>query len=161
MIRTATIARIVRFAILLAAVLTAAMFFRAWGRHAIPEGDHSMEPAYPAGSRVMTEKLAPGAPLDRGTDVVYRMEKDGTTYERFGRVRAIPGDEIGAKDGVLTVNGEPIGPIAIPGEPMGRVPEGTVLILAINPLERRYPDSRTLGWIRREDVLRVIRVGMR
>lgn len=161
MIRPRTLARIVRFAILLAAVVTAAVFFRTWDRREIPAADHSMEPTYPAGTRVITRKLAPGAPLDRGTDVVYRMERDGQTYERFGRVQALPGDEIGATDGYLTVNGERVGPIAMPGEPMGRVPEGTVFILAINPLENRYPDSRTLRFIRREDVLRVIRAGMR
>jgi hypothetical protein len=161
MIRHATVLRVVRFAILAGVVVAAAMFLRAWDRRTIPASDQSMDPTYPGGTRVMTKPLAPGAPLDRGTDVVYRMEKDGVFYERFGRVRALPGDEVGAKDGMLTVNGDPIGPIQVPGEPMGRVPEGSVVILAINPLETRYPDSRKLGFIRREDVLRVIRAGMR
>ncbi|HEX5136781.1 MAG TPA: signal peptidase I [Planctomycetota bacterium] len=160
MMRPRVIQRVVRFGILLGVVLAAAMFLRTWSRSRIPEADHSMEPTYPAGTRVLTKPLAPEAPLDRGTDVVYRMEKDGTTYERFGRVRALPGDEVGARDGMLTVNGEPIGPIAIPGEAMGTVPEGRVLILAINPLEETYPDSRKIGFIRREDVLFLIRAGM-
>jgi Signal peptidase, peptidase S26 len=156
MIPHATVLRAVRFAILLGAVVVAAMFFRTWDRRTIPRTDQSMDPTYPGGTRVMTRELAPGAPLDRGTDVVYRWEKAGTTYERFGRVQAIPGDDVGAKDGRLTVNGEPIGPIPVPGEPMGRVPEGTVLILAINPAETRYPDSRKLGFIPRAHVERVI-----
>jgi signal peptidase I len=156
MIRHATVLRVVRFALLLGAVVVAALFFRTWDRRTIPATDQSMDPTYPGGTRVMTRALAPEAPLDRGTDVVYRWRKDGTTYERFGRVQAIPGDEVGAKDGRLTVNGEPVGPIPIPGEPKGRVPEGTVFILAINPAETRYPDSRTIGFIPRADVLRVI-----
>jgi len=158
MIRQATVLRIVRFAILLGVVLVAAAFFRNWGSpRKIPAQDQSMDPTYPGGTRVVVENLAPEAPLPRGTDVVYAMEKDGVTYERFGRVQAIPGDEVGAKDGFLTVNGEPISPVPLPGEPMGRVPEGTVLILAINPLETRYPDSRKLGFISRDQVQGVIR----
>lgn len=163
MIRPKVLQRVVRFAILLGVVLTVAMFVRTWSRSRIPDADHSMDPTYPAGSRVVTKPLAPGAPLDRGTDVVYRWEKDGTAYERFGRVQAVAGDDVGEKDGILTVNGEPIGPIAMPGpsEATGTVPEGNVLILAINPLERTYPDSRKIGFIPREDVLSVIRASMR
>jgi len=166
MTRHATILRVVRFAILLGAVVMAALFFRSWDRRTIPEQDQSMDPTYPGGSRVMVEKLAPGAPLPRGTDVVYTMERDGKTYERFGRVQAVPGDEVGSLDGHLTVNGAPIGPISIPGEAIGkesllggavaRVPDGAVLILAINPLETRYPDSRELGFIPRAHVVDVI-----
>lgn len=161
MIAHRKILRIVRFAILLGAVLVAASFFRNWDRRTIPAADQSMHPTYPGGMRVMTEPLAPEAPLDRGTDVVYIMRRDGTSYERFGRVQALPGDDVGASDGLLTVNGTPVGPIPIPGEAMGRVPEGTVLILAINPLERIYPDSRKLSFIPRGDVVRLIRAGMR
>ena len=90
-------------------------------------------------------------------DVVYAMEKEGTTYARFGRIRGLPGDEVGAREGRLTVNGEPIGPIPIPGEPMGTVPPGKVLILATNPAETRYPDSRVLGFIPRANLRAVIR----
>jgi len=163
MIRPRAIQRVVRFAILLGVVVAAAMLIRKWSVSRIPAADHSMEPTYSAGTRVLTNPLAPDAPLDRGTDVVYRMERDGTAYERFGRVQALPGDEVGAKDGILTVNGEPIGPIAVPGpsKAMGTVPEGEVLILAVNPHEHTYPDSRTLGFIRRADVLEIIRAGMR
>jgi signal peptidase I len=161
MIRQATALRVIRFAILLAAVVIVALEVRGCARHTIPAQDQSMDPTYPGGTRVIVDHLAPGAPLDRGTDVLYTMEQGGTTYERFGRVQAIAGDEVGSADGKLTVNGKPVGPIPIPGEAKGRVPEGTVFILAINPAETRYPDSRTLGFIRRDKVLGVIRASIR
>jgi hypothetical protein len=40
---------------------------------------------------------------------------------------------------------------------MGTVPPGKVLILATNPAETRYPDSRVLGFIPRENLQAIIR----
>lgn len=157
MTRPETVLRVTRFAILLGAVVVAAVFFRSCERFRIPAQDQSMDPTYPGGATVFAEKLSEDDALDRGADVVYTMEHDGTTYARYGRVRALPGDEVGERDGRLTVNGEPVGPAAIPGKAMGRVPEGTVLILAINPMEKRYEDSRALGFIPRLRVVAVIR----
>ena len=95
--------------------------------------------------------------LERGTDVVYAMEYEGAMRARFGRVRALPGDEVGFdSEGRITVNGEAVGPIAVRGTVGGRVPEGKVFILVVNPQETTYPDSRELGFIDREDVRAVI-----
>lgn len=152
MIAQKKLLRVARFAVLLAAVLLVAFWIRGKHTYTLPPTDQSLDPAYPGGSRVLVQDLAPDAPLERGTDVVYVMEKDGVEYARFGRVRGLPGDAIGAQDGKLTVNGEPIGPLPLPGELLGRVPEGHVCILAVNPLEHRYPDSRTLGFVPREKV---------
>jgi hypothetical protein len=81
------------------------------------------------------------------------MEWEGQLTARYGRIRALPGDRIAADAaGMLMVNGEKIGPINIRGKPMGLVPAGTVFILAVNPQETLYPDSRKLGFIRRKDV---------
>ena len=161
MIRQAVVLRIARFAIMLAIVIIAFVALRGCEKHSIPTQDQSMDPTYPGGTTVVAWHLAPEAPLDRGKDVVYEMEKDGLTYARFGRVQAIAGDEVGATDGKITVNGTPVGPIPVPGEAMGRVPEGRVLILAINPAETRYPDSRTLGFIARDRIRAVIRTSLR
>ncbi len=161
MIRPAVVQRATRVLVLLGVAVAAAMFFRSHEKLRIPQADQSMDPTYPGGATVFVEDLAPDAPLTRGEDVVYAIERDGTTYARFGRVQGLPGDEVGAKDGRLTVNGEPVGPASIPGEAMGRVREGTVLILAINPAETRYQDSRTLGFIPRGNVVRRIRASMR
>jgi signal peptidase I len=155
MIRTQRVLRIARLVLLLGVAITLAAFWRSCHRVRIPDADQSMYPTYPGGSVLIVEDLEPDAPLERGTDVMYAVEIDGKGYERFGRVRGLPGDIVGVKDGRLTVNGDPVG--AIPGEPMGEVPEGTVLILAINPLEIRYPDSRKLSFIPRERVVAVIR----
>jgi hypothetical protein len=153
MIRPAVVQRAARFLILLGVVVAAAMFLRRHESLTIPAADQSMDPTYPGGTKLIIEDLAPDAPLARGADVVYTVDRDGTTYAR-------PGDEVGAKDGRLTVNGEPVGPASMPGTAMGRVREGTVLILAINPAETRYPDSRTLGFIPRERVVARIRASV-
>lgn len=151
--------RVLRVALLAAIVVSAALLWNQTGgaRFTIPRADGSLYPRFPGGSTVVVEELEPDAPLERDWDVVYAMKKDGTDYARFGRVRGLPGDEIGALDGKLTVNGELIGPIPIPGKAMGTVPPGQVLILAINPAETRYPDSRELGFIPRDRVRAVIR----
>ncbi|MHC4973563.1 MAG: S26 family signal peptidase [Planctomycetota bacterium] len=146
-----------RILLLAGIVVTLGLFLRGSEKFTIPQADESLYPRFPGGSTVVVEELDADEPLQRGIDVVYAMEKDGTDYARFGRIRGLPGDEIGAQDGRLTVNGEPIGPIPMPGSPMGTVPEGKVFILAINPAETRYPDSRELGFIPRERLRAVIR----
>lgn len=153
------ILRILRVLLLTAIVVSAALLWNRTGgaKFTIPQADESLFPRFPGGSTVVVEELKPDAPLERDWDVVYAMEKDGTDYARFGRIRGLPGDEIGERDGKLTVNGEPVGPIPIPGQAMGTVPPGKVLILAINPAETRYPDSRELGFIARERLKAVIR----
>jgi hypothetical protein len=152
MIRQATVLRVVRLLLLLGAVITVATILRGCERLTIPEQDRSMDPTYPGGTTVYVEVLSPEAPLDRGMDVVYEQEVDGTRYARFGRVQGVPGDDVGERDGRLTVNGEPVGPAPMPGKAMGRVPEGALLILAINPAETRYQDSRALSFIPRARV---------
>ena len=145
--------RVARFALLAGVVMMLAFWKRGNPTLTIPDGDQSMDPTYPGGSTVVFEEIDPDEPLERGTDVIYVMERDGVSYARFGRVRGLPGDVIGATEkGRITVNGEPVGPVPIPGKPMGEVPPGTVYILAVNPTESRYPDSRQLGFIPRDRV---------
>ena len=150
--------RAVRFGIVLAVALLAAWVVRSYEIYRIPpvdggRADQSMSPLYKGGSRVVCEILDPDDPLERGMDVVYAMEWDGQQRARFGRVRALPGDVVGVDaKGLLSVNGEPIGPINIRGEPAGVVPDGKVYVLAINPQETLFPDSRKLGFIDRKDV---------
>jgi hypothetical protein len=114
--------------------------------------DRSMEPVYPAGSTLRVRVIGEDAELEKGVDVLYAVE--GKAH--FGRVRGLAGDEVGSVNGELTVNGERIEPRGIPGDAMGRVPEGTVLILALNPFETRFPDSRRLGFIPRAQVRAII-----
>ena len=147
------IKRVVRFFVLLGVVIVAGRFVQGCERHRIPDVDQSLSPAYPGGSPLMCRTIDPDDELERDIDVVYAMEYEGQLTARFGRIRALPGDVVGVDDeGRLTVNGERIGPIAIKGKPIGRVPEGTVYILAVNPQETNYPDSRKLGCIPRADV---------
>jgi len=155
-VKQKTILRVVRFVLLAGVVLSVAFFFRGNQKFGIPEADQSLYPRFPGGTTVVVEEIDADAPLERGADVVYAMEKEGVDYARFGRVRALPGDVVGAKDGKLTVNGELIGPIAMPGDAMGEVPPGKLLILATNPAETRYPDSRSLGFIARDRVQALI-----
>lgn len=97
----------------------------------------------------MVKDLDPGDPIDRGADVVYEMDREGRTYARFGRVLALPGDRVELREGRLCVNGTLH---AIGGPAPESVPEGTLFIATPNPLETRYPDSRTLGCIPRERI---------
>jgi hypothetical protein len=159
--KPASVRRAVRFVILLAIVLMAGYVFRNYERNRIPEADQSLSPLYPGGSRVLCELLDGDDPLERGMDVVYAMEAahpgtgEPARFARFGRIRGLPGDDIGVDaEGLLTVNGERIGPINMRGEPLGRVPPDRLFILAINPQETGtlYVDSRRLGFIPREDV---------
>jgi hypothetical protein len=142
--------RVLRVLLLGGIVVTIGLFMRGCEKFTIPAKDDSLL-NYPGGTTIWATELEPDAALARGMYVVYMMEKDGTAYARFGRIEGLPGDVVGAQDGRLTVNGKPVGPI--PGEAMGTVPPGKVLILATNPAERDYPDSRVLGFIPRERVL--------
>ncbi|MHC4847318.1 MAG: S26 family signal peptidase [Planctomycetota bacterium] len=151
--RQKSIQRSVRFAVLLGVVLMLGFVFRKCERFKIPDPDQSMSPVYPGGSRVVCEVIDEDDALERGMDVVYAMEWQGQLTARYGRIRALPGDRIAADAaGMLLVNGEKIGPINIRGKPMGLVPADTVFILAVNPQETLYPDSRKLGFIQRKDV---------
>jgi len=133
------------------------LFLRRCEQFSIPAQDQSLAPTHPGGSRIVCRSIDADDDLERGTDVVYAMEYEGQKRARFGRVRALPGDEVGVDDeGRITVNGETVGPIAVRGKVQGRVPEGKVFILVVNPQETNYPDSRQLGFIAREDVRAVI-----
>lgn len=155
-----TVRRGVRFAVLGGIAIIGGLFLRSCERFAIPAQDQSMAPVHPGGSRVMCRPIDEDDPLERDSDVVYAMEYEGVRRARFGRVRGLPGDVMGTDaKGRITVNGEPIGPIALRGKEMGKVPDGKVCILAVNPQETTYPDSRKLGFIDRADVRALIVAG--
>ena len=144
--------RAIRFVVYGAVAVAAGLFLRNYGRHEIPATDSSLGGFYPGGSRVLVRNLDVDDTLERGWDVMYAMERDGQWFKRFGRVRALPGDRVGDREGRLTVNDDPIGPFPIAGTAMGVVPADHVLILAVMDRASNYPDSRELGFIRREDV---------
>jgi hypothetical protein len=151
--RPKTTKRVVRFCVLLAVVVVGGRFVHDLERHHIPDVDQSLVPVYPGGSSLVCRSIDADAKIERDTDVVYAMEWKGQLTARFGRVRGLAGDVIGVDaDGKLTVNGARLGPIAMVGEPVGLVPPETVYILAVNPMESTYPDSRKLGFIARKDV---------
>ena len=156
MISARRLRRPLRFALVAGVLLLLWLFVRRYDVYRIPEADQSLAPIWPAGSRVLVEVVGTDSALVRGADVVYRMERDGVDYARFGRIQAVGGDRVGSEDGFLTVGGERLRPIALRGEALGVVPEGHVAVFAINPAERRYPDSRTLGFVPRADVRGVL-----
>ena len=150
---TKSIKRWVRFGLFTSLAVMGGLFLSRCERFAIPVGDQSLAPTYPAGSRVVCAVLDGDDPIERDTDVVYAMEWEGVMRARFGRVRGLPGDEMGVdKNGRITVNGVAIGPIGLRGPAMGIVPPGMLCILAINPQEITYPDSRKNGFVARADV---------
>jgi len=150
------ILRAVRFALIAVMVVMLALFLRGHQKMTIPEGDQSLSPTYPGGSLLYVQPVEDDDPLEREMDVVYVQHKEGVDYARYGRIRGLAGDEIGAESGRVTVNGELVGPIRIPGKPAGVVPDGHLYILAVNPGELRYPDSRVLGFVARSDIEAII-----
>lgn len=152
MIDPRKIQRAIRFVVFAAVAVMVGLFMRGNENYAIPENDPSLEPVFPGGTHVLVNEIDTDDPLERGWDVVYAMEREGQQFARFGRVRALPGDRVGEREGRLTVNDEPVGPFPIAGAAMGVVPADHVLILAVTDRVSNYPDSRELGFIRREDV---------
>jgi len=153
--------RPLRFLLLFVAAVAAALLLRTYSRFTLPEGDLSLSPWCPGGSTVWTVRRAADDPVERGARIVYEMEQEGRDYARFGVVRGVPGDLIGSIDGILTVNDGPIGPLPIRGEAMGTVPPGHYLVLANSPEEKRYPDSRHLGFIPEARIRGIIRFVIR
>jgi len=160
-VKQKTVLRVVRLLVFGGALFLVWNFMRDREKLTIPADDESLAPTYPGGSTVVVQYLHEDAALERGTDVVYLSRDGDVTRARFGRAQGLPGDVVGAEDGLLTVNGEPLRPMKLPGEPLGTVPPGHVLVLAINPFEGRYPDSRRLGFIPRADVKARIRARVR
>jgi len=151
------LARWIRFGLLAGAVLTFALWMRSTDRYRIPDTDESLAPFYGGGSTLITEPIGPRDDLPRGADVVYWMEQEGVRYARFGRVSGLPGDRVESREGRLWVNGEAL---SVGGDMEGTVPPGRLLILAVNPLETRYPDSRRLGYIPRDQVQAIIKAAL-
>ncbi len=154
--RRKKILRVVRLVLLLAAGVLVAFFMRRHPRFTIPENDASLEPSFSGGTTLIVRRVDEDDEIARGDNIVYEMEQDGTRYARFGRVQALPGDIVDARDGHIIVNGEPIEPLPMPGAAAGPVPPKHVYVLATNPVERNYKDSRELGFIARDKVRAVI-----
>jgi len=150
--------RIIRFALVAGLLLAVWWTFRSYETYKIPDGDSSLQSKYMPGMTVVARSVDDDDEITRGMDVVYAMEKDGVRYARFGRVRALAGDVVDVEDGKLTVNGEALVP-PMPGQRLGTVPPGKLVILAVEPVKNRYPDSRALGFIPRSDVQGIIRFG--
>ena len=142
----------IRLLVFGAVAVLAGLFLRRSERYEIPVGDPSLAPYYPGGTIVMVDELDGDDTLETGWDVVYAMEREGQLYARFGRVRALPGDAVGEREGELTVNGQGLKPRIRVDRVMGKVPAGTVLILPVIDQVSNYPDSRELGFIPRAHV---------
>jgi signal peptidase I len=141
--------RPIRFVIFAGVAVTVALFLR--GRpEAFPIGDDSMVPLYYPKDRLAIRVIDPDDELQRGDDVLFAIDK----HAYFGRVRALPGDTVGARDGMLTVNDAPVGPVPVPGDALGPVPAGHVCVLCLNPAVGN--DSRRFGFLRREQVRGII-----
>jgi signal peptidase I len=149
--------RVTRFALFGAALVMVALFLRKRETITIPANDYSLWPTYGPGSTLVLERIDEDHALSRDVDVVYLTHPDGGERAHFGRVRGLPGDVIGARDGYLTRNDEPIGPIRIPGESLGEVPDGMVCVLAVNARTEVAPDSRRIGFLPRADIKAIIR----
>ena len=103
--------RVIRFVLIGFLVVMTARFWSGQQKMTIPERDQSLAPTFPGGSTLYVKPLGADDPVEHGMDVVYVQHKEGVDYARFGRIRGLPGDEIGADAGRVTVNGAPPGPL--------------------------------------------------
>ncbi|MBI5093282.1 MAG: signal peptidase I [Candidatus Hydrogenedentes bacterium] len=118
-------------------------------------------------------RMTPGRKLVRGEIVVYHGPPNPVTGEHTfaGRVAGLPGERVYLDNGKLTTNGAPL-PASDPlaertfstdgaagtygrskGKEYSEVPDGHYFVLCDDA--SGYPDSRTLGWIPRRDVIGV------
>ena len=146
-----------RRALIAVALLLVYLAFSPRQVYTVPEQDASMDPIYPPGTDLLVERLSPDDPLEQDMDVVYAVELDGVEYARFGRVRGLAGDQVSVQEGLLAVNGVPTVLRGQQSKALGAVPGGHVLVLNINPLEERYGDSRSFGFIERSRIRHRIR----
>ncbi|MEE8106257.1 MAG: S26 family signal peptidase [Planctomycetota bacterium] len=151
--RTKTVRRVVRLVVFAAVGITLYAFATTHELLRIPTDDTSLDPDFPAGSRVVLRYVDEDSPIERDTPVLYLAERDGQTVAHFARIAALPGDTVESKDGVLYVNGESR---FVRGKAPGPVPEGHVFLLIPNPLEKRHADSRKLGFIKRSAIKAIV-----
>lgn len=133
--------------------------FARFGTLSLPAGNDAMRPTLPtSGTRLLIDRYPGHARELQVLDiVVYRAEVEGRRVKLVGRVRALPGDTLGERDGVLTINDTKtafsVGVLA-----PGVVPPSRLLILNENS-ESKLADGRQVGLVAREHILgRVVTV---
>ncbi len=116
-------------------------FFRV---PAVGDEYDAMEPAYPAGKRVLVNIRAKH--FAKGDDVWYDATVKDETLRQLGRIRGAPGDSV-----LLDKSNQQIWDlfekgIDSEGRATGRVPAGKYYVLRLNE-QANYKDSRTLGLV--------------
>jgi len=152
-VKNKTIRRVVRLVVFAALGVMLFTFATTHELLRIPIDDASLNPDFPAGSRVVLRYVDEESPLKRNTPVLYLAERDGKTVAHFARIAALPGDTIESKNGVLHINGVSR---FVRGKAPGPVPEGHVFLLIPNPLEKLHADSRKLGFIKRSAIKAIV-----
>ena len=139
--------------LLVLTVLVAIYGFRRFQIIAVPAEFDGMSPSYPAGGgKMMVDHYFTHArKLSRMDILLYRGQLAGETHQLIGRLRAMPGDELGRKGAQLTIGGQET---AFPAAqlPNGKIPPGYFLLLNENE-NSRLPDGRVLGLIPRDQIV--------
>jgi len=119
-----------------------------------PIGVHriSLYPYFQEEDHLLIRVIEPDDELHRDEWVLFAIDK----IAYFGVARGMPGDKITAPEGYLAVNGQPVVVHGrrFPGRPAGEVPANKLYVLCMNPGVRN--DSRTFGFIGREQVKGII-----
>lgn len=98
--------------------------------------------------RLLVEKLSEGSEITKEDVLVFAMlDASDEQVFRVSRVKALPGDDVGAEAGKYTINGEPTEiDLSKQVNLEGVIPDGFFLLLNDNPFSP-YPDSRRIGLI--------------
>ncbi len=139
--------------LMLGVILVAVYGVQRFDLEVVPADCDSMTPSWPTGGgQIVVDRYYRHARALVRMDILwYEGELDGRRTRLMGRVRAVPGDRLGRRDKILTINGRLT---AFPAMqlPEGQVPAGYYLILNENR-DSRLPDGRMFGLIPEEQLL--------
>ncbi len=139
--------------LLVLTVLVAIYGFRRFQIIAVPAEYDGLSPSFPTGGgKLMVDHYYTHArKLSRKDILLYQGKLAGETHQLIGRLRAMPGDELGREGTQLTIRGETTA-FAADELPNGKIPPGYFLLL--NENERSgLPDGRRLGLIPLDQII--------
>ena len=161
--RAALIARVVRIVVFAAVAITLLRFMTTYKTMRVQSWNDQMEPSLAPGTKLLVHSgMLTAGRYSGGEMVAYAVESDGRVSVRFGRVAAVPGDEVKLSDEPgreVIVNGTPMAftPVLVSplegeeAQPRPKIDTGEILVpggtlyVVNDNLSSTLSDSRRLG----------------